>query len=83
MRELNTAELECVSGGMMQCTPEEMGNAWGGITDTTSIGQDIINIYECLIEATSYMIERVATSFNLSMKVQGRGALVPRSWPCE
>jgi len=64
MRELNTTELECVSGGMMRCTPEEMGNAWGSITNTTSIGREIINIYEGLIEATSYMIERVATSFN-------------------
>ena len=63
MRELNTTELELVSGGMMQCTPEELGNAWGGITNTTSIGGEIINIYEGLIEAASYMIERVATSF--------------------
>ena len=64
MRELNTTELDFVSGGMMRCTPEEMGNTWGGITDTYSIGRDIINIYEGLIEATSYMIERVANSFN-------------------
>lgn len=64
MRELNTSELDFVSGGMMQCTPEEMGNAWGGITNTTSVGQEIINIYEGLIEAASYMIERVANSFN-------------------
>ncbi len=64
MRELTTTEVECVSGGMMVCRPGEMGNTWGGITDTYSIGRDIINIYEGLIEATSYMIERVATSFN-------------------
>ncbi len=63
MRELNTTELDFVSGGMMQCKPEERGNTWGSITNTTSIGGEIINIYEGLIEATSYMIERVATSF--------------------
>ncbi len=64
MRELTTTELEFVTGGMMQCKPEEMGNAWGSITNTRSIGDEIINIYEGLIQATSYMIERVATSFN-------------------
>jgi hypothetical protein len=64
MRELNTTELDCVSGGMMQCSAEELGNAWGGITNTYSVGREIINIYEGLIEAASYMIERVATSFN-------------------
>jgi len=63
MRELNTTELESVSGGMMQCTPEEMGTFWG-IDVTANIGTAFINIYEGLIEATSYMIERVATSFN-------------------
>jgi bacteriocin-like protein len=63
MRELNTTELESVSGGVMQCTPEEMGTLWG-INVTEHIGTAFINIYEGLIEATSYMIERVATSFN-------------------
>ncbi len=64
MRELNTSELEFVSGGVMQCDAEGFGNTYGGVTEPLSIGRDLINFYEGLIEATSYMIERVATSFN-------------------
>ncbi|MBT8091098.1 MAG: hypothetical protein KJO01_12910 [Gammaproteobacteria bacterium] len=58
MRELTMSEVEFVSGG---CTPGS-SNTFGGIRDTYGLGQDIINIYEGLIEATSYVIERVANA---------------------
>ncbi len=57
MRELTTAELGLVAGGTGQCTPE---NSYGGVTDTESVGDDIINIYEGLVQAASHIIERVA-----------------------
>ena len=62
MRELKTNELECVSGGMV-CTKGETGNVLHGIGQPETFGQYLIGVYEGLIEATSYMIERVATSF--------------------
>jgi hypothetical protein len=62
MRELTMSEVEFVSGGTGVCTPENSGNDYGGITDTNSVGEDIINIYEGLVEATSYIIERVANA---------------------
>jgi len=63
MRELKTTELDFVSGGMMVCTPEDLENTIYGISNPSSFGRDVINIYEGLIEATSYIIERVANSF--------------------
>ena len=51
-------EVEFVSGG---CEPEG-SNDYGGITDPNSLGQDIINMYEGLVEATSYIMERVANA---------------------
>jgi len=61
MRELSTYELSLVSGGNEhQCTP---GNSYGGISDARNFGQDLIDIYEGLIQATSHIIERVANSF--------------------
>jgi hypothetical protein len=63
MRELTTTELEFVSGGRTGCTRSSPGNSYGGITRPSSLGQDLINIYEGMIQATSYMIERVATSW--------------------
>jgi hypothetical protein len=60
MRELTLNELQVVSGAGDDCPS---GNKYGSINDTTTVGEDIINIYEGLIEATSYIIERVANSF--------------------
>lgn len=57
MRELNTAELDLVSGGVGMCTP---ANSYGGITDPGSFGRDVVNFYEGLVFATSHIIERVA-----------------------
>jgi bacteriocin-like protein len=62
MRELTTSELACVSGGTGVCTSENSGNDYGGITDTGSVGQELIEIYEGLVEATSHIIERVANA---------------------
>ena len=62
MRELSVCEIAMVAGGGDQCTPEDGGNSYGGVTDTSTVAQDLINIYEGLVEATSYIIERVANS---------------------
>lgn len=64
MRELTVTELAFVAGGNEQCSSESSGNNYGGVTDTASLGQDIIEIYEGLVEATSYIIERVANAFD-------------------
>jgi len=62
MRELTVSEIGFVGGGADQCTSGQSGNNYGGVTDTASLGQDIIEIYEGLVEATSYIIERVANA---------------------
>lgn len=62
MRELNTSELDFVAGGMV-CTEAEAGNVVHGIGQPETFGKYLIGVYEGLIEATSYMIERVANSF--------------------
>ena len=56
MRELTLNEMNLVSGAEDDCGG---GNNIGGVTDPSSLGQDIIEIYEGLVEATSYIIERV------------------------
>jgi hypothetical protein len=63
MRELTTAELDFVSGGGDECS-DEGGNNIAGVTDSGSLGQDLINIYEGLVEVTSHIIERVANAFD-------------------
>lgn len=63
MRELNSNELALVSGAGDQCTPANSdGNTYGGINDTTTLAQDMINIYEGAVAFTSYVIERVVNS---------------------
>jgi len=65
MRTLNTNELNFVSGGEGTCGPADglsAGNEYGGIMDTGTVGDEIIQLYEGLIQATSYMIERVANA---------------------
>lgn len=79
MRELTANEMRSVAGGFGFSTGGgstgggstgggdtgggESGNTYGGVTDTKGVGDDIINIYEGLVQATSHIIERVATSF--------------------
>jgi hypothetical protein len=62
MRELTMSEIGFVGGAAEQCRSGQGGNNYGGVTDTGSVGQDIIEIYEGLVEATSYIIERVANA---------------------
>ena len=65
MRTLNSNELNFVSGGEGTCGPSDgasVGNEYGGILDTSTVGDEIIQLYEGLIQATSYMIERVANA---------------------
>lgn len=62
MRELTMTELGFVAGGHDGCSSGDGGNNYGGISDTSSIGREIIEIYEGLVEATSYIIERVANA---------------------
>jgi len=58
MRELKSVEFELVSGGHGVCS----ANDYGGISNPGSVGDDIINIYEGLVAATSHIIERVANA---------------------
>ena len=62
MRELTMEEISRVSGGAGECTAPQSGNNYGGITETSTLGQDLIEIYEGMVEATSYVIERVANA---------------------
>ena len=62
MRELTMSEIGFVGGGAEQCSSQGSGNNYGGVTDTGSVGNDIIGIYEGLVQATSYIIERVANA---------------------
>lgn len=58
MRELTLNEMNVVSGAGGEC-----GNNYGGVTEPSSLGDDLIDIYEGLVDATSYIIERVANAF--------------------
>jgi len=62
MRGLTMAEVGLVSGGTDSCPAGEGGNNYGGVTDPGSLGRDLINVYEGLVEVTSYIIERVANA---------------------
>jgi len=64
MRELKTEELTFVAGGEGVCTSSDSGNSYSGVTNTSSFGNDLINLYEGAIAATSYIMERVALSFD-------------------
>ena len=57
MRKLTQNEVQVVSGGHGVCTPE---NSYGGVTNTSRVGTDLINFYEGLVMFTSHVIERVA-----------------------
>ena len=62
MRELTTEELDQVAGGY-KCTPADALNTYYGIQNTSSFGQDLVDIYEGAVFATSHVIERVANAF--------------------
>jgi len=63
MRELTMDELPLVAGGVGECTADGGGNNIGGVSHPEGLGQDLINIYEGLVAATSHIIERVANAF--------------------
>lgn len=58
MRELTLNEVNLVAGG--ECPA---GNNYGGVTEPSSLGQDLIEIYEGMVQATSYIMERIANAF--------------------
>ena len=61
MRDLTKDEIQMVAGGRGNCASG--GNNYGGVSDTGSLGADLIAIYEGLVAATSHVIERVARAF--------------------
>ena len=61
MRELTINEMNIVSGAGDACSSGG-GNNIGGVTEPSSLGADLIEIYEGLVSATSYVIERVANA---------------------
>ena len=71
MRELTLSEMALVAGAGDDCgggddsssDGNDNTNDYGGIVDTESVGDDIIEIYEGLVAATSHIIERVAKAF--------------------
>ena len=63
MRELTSAEIGLVTGGHDPCS-NEGGNNYGGVTEPGSLGDDLIAIYEGLVQVTSHIIERVANAFD-------------------
>ena len=64
MRELKTEELTFVAGGEGVCTSSDSGNSYGGISEPSSLGQDLIDIYEGAVFAMSHIMERVALAFD-------------------
>lgn len=60
MRELTLQEIHWVAGAGDDCPAQ--GNDIGGITDSESIGDDLVNIYEGVVAAVSHVIERVANA---------------------
>ena len=62
MRELTMQELGFVAGATGTCSADDGGNDIGGVTDSESLGKDLVNIYEGLVQAASHIIERVANA---------------------
>ncbi len=63
MRELNATELSFVSGAGEEC-PSGSGNEYGGVSDTESFGDELVNLYEGVVQAVSHVIERVADALS-------------------
>ncbi len=61
MRELTLSEIQQVAGAGDQCSSGS-GNNIGGVTEASSLGTDLVDIYEGLVAATSHVIERVANA---------------------
>ena len=63
MRNLTKDEIQMVAGGGDECSSGSGKNDYAGVSDPKSLGSDLIQLYEGLVEATSYVIERVAKAF--------------------
>ncbi|MEL7186022.1 MAG: hypothetical protein AAFN50_06250 [Pseudomonadota bacterium] len=65
MRELTFNEMALVAGAGDECPAGDSddGNEYAGISNTKSVGRELIEIYEGLVQATSHIIERVANAF--------------------
>ena len=61
MRDLTKDEISMVAGGVGVCASG--GNTYGGVSNVSNFGNDIIAAYEGLVAATSHVIERVMNSF--------------------
>ena len=64
MRDLEATELSFVSGAGEECSGGGSGNDLGGIKDAEGIGDDLVNIYEGVVQAVSHVIERVANALS-------------------
>ena len=62
MRELTMSEIGFVSGAGSECPSGGAGNNFGGVTNPSSLGADLIGIYEGLVALTSHIMERLADS---------------------
>jgi len=63
MRNLTKDEIQMVAGGGDECSSDgggDSGNTYSGVSNLEEFGKDIIAAYEGLVEATSYIMERVA-----------------------
>ena len=61
MRELTMDEILRVGGAGDDCASDDGGgNTFGGVADASSVGEDLIAIYEGVVAAVSHVIERVA-----------------------
>jgi len=62
MRDLTMEEISRVSGGTGECTAQQSGNNYGGINEPSTLGEELVQIYEGVVEAASHVIERVASA---------------------
>jgi hypothetical protein len=64
MRELIVEEFTCIAGGDgdYECTPVMADNVYYGVSNPNDLGNDLIDIYEGFVMATSHVIERVANA---------------------
>jgi hypothetical protein len=61
MRELTLSEIQMVSGAGDEC-PAGSGNNIEGISNFQQIGDDLVALYEGVVQVTSHIIERVANA---------------------
>jgi len=66
MRNLEIEELNLVSGGAgdTTCTPSDPVNDYMGIQNTQTVGDELVDLYEGVVQAVSHVIERVADAID-------------------